>query len=116
MKCTRVFFNVYMGYGFQGLTEIAKDAKTDLGADSVVCFVNKSTTAFKLMVGGQYITYYRTGGLNKKIPIDALRMLPEMFGGHTMDFDLAVKKSLEKQLGWGFKMSGKRVNQMARAS
>lgn len=97
MRITRVFFNVFMGYGFQGLSAIAKDAKTDLDADSVVCFVNRPATAFKLMVGGQYLTYYKNN--DKKIPLEAIRLLPERFGGTRMEFDSAVKKSLEKQLG-----------------
>lgn len=97
MRITRVFFNVYMGYGFQGLQAIAKEAKTKLDADSVVCFINRKTTSFKLMVGGQYLTYFKNN--DKNIPLDAIRLLPEHFGGTQMEFDAAVKKSLQKQLG-----------------
>lgn len=97
MRLTRVFFNVFMGCGFEGLSEIAKDSKTDIGADSCVCFVNRPATAFKLMVGGQYLTYYKNNG--KKIPLEALRLLPEKFGGSKLEFDAAVRKSIEKQIG-----------------
>ena len=86
-----------MGLSFQGLSDIAKKAKTDIGADSCVCFLNRANTAFKLMVNGVYITYYRNG--NQKIPLDALRLLPEQFGGSRMQFDQAVRSSLMKQLG-----------------
>lgn len=96
MRITRVFLDVHMGMNFQGLEEIAKKAKTPLHADSCVIFLNKKTTAFKLMVAGMYLTYYRND--NKRIPIEALRLLPEKFGGSQMEFDQAVKKSLEKQL------------------
>lgn len=97
MRITRVFFDVHMGLAFQGLGEIAKKAKTRLDPDSVVVFLNRRTNAFKMMVGGVYLTYYKNG--NSKIPLDAIRLLPEKFGGTQMEFDAAVKKSLEKQLG-----------------
>lgn len=97
MRITRVFIDVYMGYGFQGLSEIAKEAKTNIGPESCVVFINRKTTAFKMMVDGIYLTYFKNG--EKKIPIDAIRFLPEKFGGTQMEFDRAVKKSLETKLG-----------------
>lgn len=96
MRINRVFFDVHMGLAFQGLGEIAKKAKTKLDADSVVFFLNRKCTAFKIMVGGVYLTYYKNGA--RKIPLDALTLLPEKFGGSQMEMDDAISKSLEKQL------------------
>lgn len=96
MRITRVFLDVHMGLSFQGLGEIAKKTKTSLNHDSCVVFLNRKNNAFKLMVGGVYLTYFRSP---TKIPLDALRLLPEKFGGTQMEFDQAVKKSLVKQLG-----------------
>lgn len=97
MRITRVFFDVHMGLAFQGLGVIAKNAKTKLDEDSVVVFLNRRTNAFKIMVGGSYLTYYRNG--NRKIPLDALRLLPEKFGGSQMEIDEAIKKSIIKKIG-----------------
>lgn len=97
MRITRVFLDVHMGQNFEGLGRIAKSAKTKLDADSVVVFINRACTAFKLMAGGQYLTYYKNG--TKRIPLEALRHLPEMFGGSQMQFDSAVKKSITEKLG-----------------
>lgn len=95
MRITRVFYDVHMGLAFQGLGEIAKKAKTSLDADSCVVFLNRKTTSFKLMVGGVYLTYYKN---NKRIPLEALRLLPTKFGGNQMDFDRVVRDSLWKKL------------------
>lgn len=95
MRITRVFLDVHMGLAFQGLGAIAKDARTKLDAESVVVFLNRKTTAFKLMVGGQYLTYFKNDG--KKIPLEALTMLPVHFGGNTLKYDKAVKAVLEKK-------------------
>lgn len=96
MRITRVFLDVHMGLAFQGLGEIAKKAKTKLDPESCVVFLNRKNTAFKLMVGGVYLTYYKN---NTRIPLEAIRLLPEKFGGTKMEFDNAVRKSLEIQLG-----------------
>ncbi len=96
MRITRVFFDIHMGFGFPGLNKVAEQAKTKLDADSVVIFLNRKTTAFKLMVGGAYLTYYKNG--REKIPLEALRLLPTKFGGDQMQFDKAVRESLWKKL------------------
>ncbi len=96
MRITRVFYDIHMGLAFQGLNRVAEEAKTKLDADSIVVFLNKKTTAFKLMVGGAYLTYYKNG--NQKIPLEALRLLPTRFGGDQMQFDRAVRESLWKKL------------------
>jgi len=97
LKITRVFFGVHMGLAFQGLGAIAKTAKTKLDEDSCVVFLNRKTNAFKLMVGGAYLTYYKNG--NRKIPLDALSLLPEKFGGSRMEIDDAIRNYIVKKLG-----------------
>ena len=96
MRINRVFFNVYMGYGFQGLTAIAKDAKTDIGPGTVVFYLNRAATAFKVLVNGQYLTYYRNGA--NKIPLEAISLLPEGFGGSKLEMDKAIRAVIEKNI------------------
>jgi hypothetical protein len=61
MRITRVFFDIDMRLAFQGLNSTAKSAKTILGPESRVIFINKSMTSFKLMVDGQFLVYYKHG-------------------------------------------------------
>jgi hypothetical protein len=96
MKITRVFFNTYMGYGFEGLRQITKDAKTPITEDTTIVFINRPMTAFKYLRGPHYLVYYKNGG--RRIPLDALALLPTFFGGSQTEMDQAIKKSLVKKL------------------
>lgn len=97
MRLTRVFLNTFMGYGFEGLREIAKEAKSKLGPDTNVLFLNRKMTSFKMVLNDNYIVYYKNGG--RKIPLDAIAHLPENFGGSQMEMSEAIKKSLISKLG-----------------
>ncbi len=96
MRITRVFFGVNLGQGFQGLGEVAKEAKAKIDEDTTLLFINRRLTAFKMLRGKDYLVYYKNEG--RRIPIDALRFLPQNFGGAVMEFDLAIKKSLIEKL------------------
>ncbi len=96
MRITRVFFDINMGYGFQGLTQIAKENKTKLEADTTVLFMNKKMTAFKVVVNGQYLVYFKNG--SRRIPLEAIQYLPQQFGGSQMEVDGAIRKSLLHKL------------------
>lgn len=96
MKLTRVFFNTFMGYGFEGLREVASEAKHKLGPDTTVLFMNRAMTSFKVVVDDSYIVYFKNGG--KRIPLDAIQHLPTYFGGSQMEVQEAIKKSIMTKL------------------
>ncbi len=97
MKMTRVFFGVHMGQAFQGLTTIVKESKTTLTPDSNIVFINRKMTAFKVLRGKDYLVYYNNG--KHQIPLDALKFLPQQFGGSKFEVDKMIEKSLRTKLG-----------------
>lgn len=91
MKLTRVFLDQDLRCSFEGLRKIAEDAKTDLKKSTLV-FINAKKTSFKLLHQDSYLVYYKNG--NRRIPLEALRHLPETFGGSEMDMQGAIRKTL----------------------
>lgn len=100
MRLTRVFFDVDLRCAFEGLGEIAKKSKTPNNEDTSILFLNRKMTAFKLIRGKQYLVYFKNNG--RKIPLDSLRMLPEYFGGSKLEFEQAVRRSLEEKMNFEF--------------
>lgn len=94
MKITRVYPNTDLRCSFDGLREIAKKSETDA---STLVFINTARTAFKMLTG-EYLVYYRNG--TKRIPFEAIRHLPEHFGGSPAQMDSAIRKSLEEKLAY----------------
>lgn len=98
MKITRVFLDTSMIMGFEGLRAVASKAKSKLGPDTTVLFINKAHTSFKMVVNDQYIVYYKNG--HRRIPLDAIRYLPSTFGGSELEVQEAIKKSLISKIGF----------------
>lgn len=96
MRLTRVFLESDLRCGFEGLRLIAEKSGIDLKKNTVM-FINTANTGFKLLANDTYCVYYKNG--HRKIPLDALRFLPEAFGGSKMEMESAVRKSLESKLG-----------------
>jgi hypothetical protein len=90
MRITRVFLDTDMRMSFEGLRKIAQEAKTKLGEDSMILFLNHAATKFKVLTANKYVVYYSNG--HRRIPLDALKHLPSTFGGTEL---AAIKKSLE---------------------
>jgi hypothetical protein len=90
MRLTRVFLDQDLRSGFEGLRKIAKEVETNL--EGSVVFINRRMTSFKLLHQDAYLIYYKNG--NRRIPIEALRHLPESFGGSELEMKGAIKKSL----------------------
>jgi hypothetical protein len=97
MRITRVFLDVHMGLAFQGLSEIAKRAKTPNDQDSTIIFINKKQTAFKMLRSKGYLVYYNNG--NRKIPLEAIQYLPRYFGGTEAEMVGAIRLVLTRKLG-----------------
>lgn len=95
MRLTRIFFDTDLRCSFVGLRAIAKSARTELEGTTVM-FLNRSTTAFKVMTDNKYVVSYNNG--HRRIPIEALKNLPASFGGTELEMKQAIEKSLRAKL------------------
>jgi hypothetical protein len=95
MRVTRVFLDVDMRQSFPGLARVMAKASAGTPVDSVL-FINRRMTAFKVMTDGLFITYYNNG--NRRIPLDAIKFLPQSFGGTEIEMNQAIEKSLRSKL------------------
>ncbi len=98
----RVFMDVHLGQGFQGLGEICKKARIDLrtmGDGDFVVFLNRKCTAFKTLNTSKVLTYYKHD--EGRLPIEAIRHLTASFGGSKLEFDKAVEKTLRTKVNFG---------------
>lgn len=96
----RVFMDCHMGWGFQGLGKVCKQAKvnlSNLGDGDFIIFLNRKCTSFKLLAGQHYLVYYKHSG---RIPLEAIRHLPSTFGGSKFEFDKAVEKALRSKINF----------------
>lgn len=99
MRIARVYFDVDLRSSFQGLRKFLKNEKLDattLGKGSLVIFMNRKTSAFKMLAGNDYLVYYNNQG--RRIPLDAIQYLPTYFDGTTLEFNKAMEKSVKEKL------------------
>lgn len=97
MRIARVYLDCDLRCGFEGLTKAAKGTKvSELGKGDFVLFMNRAGTAFKILAGNQYLTYFKNG--HRRIPLDAIQLLPEYFDGQRLDMVGAVKETVLKKL------------------
>lgn len=68
-----------------------------LDKGSFLVFLNRKTTAFKVLCGNSYLVYYNNK--NRKIPLDAIQYLPSFFDGSEAQFTNAIERSLRQKLG-----------------
>lgn len=107
MKIARIVLDFDMRCNFEGIRETLKKQKIDLDTisdDFVVILMNKANTAFKILVDNSYIVYFKNNG--RKIPLEAIQYLPEKFGGSEMQYNNAVRKTLQDRMAR--KLSGKK--------
>jgi hypothetical protein len=79
--------------GFDGLKDLMGDARPDERA--MVIFINRRMNSFKLVIDDHYMVYYRS---KRRIPLDAIRHLPQNFGGTDLEVRGAIRKSLTSTL------------------
>lgn len=99
MKITRVYLDIDLRCSFQGLRKqlVADGLKIDLlSKGSMIIFLNRAGTKFKLLAGNDYLVYYNNG--DRRIPLDAIKYLPSYFDGTTASFDKVVEKSIRAKL------------------
>lgn len=83
-----------MRQNFDGLNKVM--AKDKISSPKSVLFINRKMNAFK-MLQDQFLVFYKSA--KGRIPLDALRYLPQSFGGSEMEMNEAIRKSLESKLG-----------------
>jgi hypothetical protein len=98
MRITRIVFDADLRSQFDGLRLAAKELGTTLGPESRVIFVNRKRNSFKLLSGNQYLIYYRSP--KGRIPLEALRYLPQQFGGSELEVTEAISKSFKGKFSW----------------
>lgn len=99
MRIARVFLEVDMRNAFQGLLKILTKNNIDsrvLGKGDLIVFLNRKTTAFKVLSGNSYLVYYNNK--NQKIPLEALQYLPGHFGGSPFQFSKEVERVIKDKL------------------
>lgn len=99
MRITRVYFDHDLRASFQGLRKFLKSEKIDpttLAKGSIVIFMNRKATAFKLLAGNSYLAYFNNEG--RRIPLDAIQYLPTYFDGTSLEFNKAIEKSVKEHL------------------
>jgi len=106
VKILRVFINVDMRNGHNGLTALAKEHKTNVGKlapGEFVIFINAARTKLKAYGTNEVLSYVRQ---DKRISLDAIRYLPMAFKAkQKFDYDSALSMAVNDALAKGQRKS-----------
>lgn len=72
------------------------DKIASFGKGSLVIFMNRKATAFKMLAGNDYLVYYNNKG--RRIPLDAIQYLPTYFDGTNIEFTKVMERSVMDKL------------------
>lgn len=101
-KIFKLFLDIHMGLGHDGLSAIAKKAKVkleELETGDLLMFINRKGDKLKVLgAQGKVVGYLRTPG-GRLIMKDALQYLPHTFGASGFDYDAACTLVLNRRLG-----------------
>lgn len=100
-KIVRYFPNTFIGNGHLGLSKIAARegvniSKLDPG--EYVIFVNKAQTALKMFCMGRVIAHLKMPE-GTKLDSRVIALLPRFFNGKSIDYDSAIRRVLQAELG-----------------
>ena len=97
MRVIRLFTDVSMSNGHLGLAKLARNHRIQIDSldKEFVVFLNKAQTSFKLYAPGNIICHYRG---TRKVDLRAIQHLPRVFNGHSLNYDRAVQKVIEKEM------------------
>ena len=102
IKVKKVFFNVHLGYGHDGLSEWAyatEKVRVDkMDKHDVLVFINRAQDKVKVIgQQGTVLGYYRAPP-KCRIVLEAIQFIPAAFGGAGFNFDQAQKLALIERL------------------
>lgn len=100
----KLFLDVHMGLGHDGLAAIARKGKInlqDLVESDLVMFLNRAGDKMKVLGSqGRVVGYLKMPARNP-ISIEALQYIPHTFGVEGgFNYNAALKMMLEKKLGF----------------
>ncbi len=96
----KAIFDVNLGKGHQGLSEIAASlgVKTDsLDRGQFVLFLNKAQTAVKVFASNNVVAYYKNPD-RKPMTMVQLANIPRCFNGHSFEWNIKLEKQLSNKL------------------
>jgi hypothetical protein len=100
-KVIQCFFDADMRNGHLGLAAIAKKDKIDveqIEPGQYVVFLNSAKNRLKLYAANGIVAYYYKPGM--KIDLHVISEIPRAFlGSGRLDYDAALRKTLEKRIG-----------------
>lgn len=99
MRLARVYLDQDMRCSFTGIMSVLRKDKITpetLGKGSMIIFMNKAATKFKLLAGKDYLVYYSNG--HRRIPLEAIQHLPSYFDGSSLELGKAIDKSVRERL------------------
>jgi len=97
----KVFPETPLYYSHKGLLAILQKHKIKQIKDGeYYVFINRATTAFKLITGaaGNVLVYYKSPSAKRPININALAYIPHYFGGSDAGYSKALEHTLRKKL------------------
>ena len=105
------FFDVFMGYGYESLTNIMADTfkGSQLKRGELATFINKSWTACKILAPNGTLIYHRS---RTPLPMDGIRYLPALFGGNIIDVNTAMLGKIGKVYENKFKQQLRRIRKV----
>jgi hypothetical protein len=92
-KIIRVYFNTDLRNGIDGLNDMNKEK---VGPGEFVVFINSKLNKMKVLVAKNAYLNFRSpeGG---RIHLSMIRYIPKYFNGSQINFDGALKESLNKE-------------------
>lgn len=99
-KIARVFFDVYMNKAHRGLSALAAEHKCDvtkLEQGEYVMFINSKNTALKMYAPGNVVAHLKLPS-GMTLDREVIAMIPNFFNGGKINYDAALKATLERRL------------------
>ena len=99
-KIIRVFFDSDMRGQHKALSERASDVRINTGNlrnGEYLVFVNRAEDRIKIFAANNIVAYYKSP--RGRIDRNTIALIPQVFEGGRINYDRALKKTLDKRLG-----------------